>query len=220
MLNICNLTKSYPRRGTVLDSINLFVNSGDTVAVTGPSGSGKSTLLNLIGLLDTPDSGEIIFMDRKINGFDSNEAASYRNINIGFVFQDHLLLPHLTIGENILLPLLAGKKGIDTHDRDYLSELGEETGISHLLGKMPSEVSGGEAQRAALVRALINRPSIILADEPTGSLDLQNAGVIASLFVKMNKKSGTTFITVTHSALLAEKMSIHFRLESGHLIEY
>ena len=220
MLKITLLSKAYPQRGKVLDKLDLEVNDGDTIAVTGPSGSGKTTLLNLIGLLDRPDSGDILFNNVSILAFSNNEAADYRNSNIGFVFQDHLLMPHLTLCENIMLPLLARKiRSSDLNIEElYCLDLMKEVGISDLKNKYPFQVSGGEAQRASLVRALINRPKIILADEPTGSLDSANASLLADLLVKMNTDHGISIIAATHSQALAEKMKRRVRLENGSLI--
>lgn len=222
MLKITGLSKSYIQRGTVLKNLELEVHEGDTVAITGPSGSGKTTLLNLIGLLDQPDSGDIVFMGNSILGFDRDQAARYRNRNIGFVFQEHLLLPHLTMEENILLPVLASgdPKTRQEEYTAYCRELMDTVGIAGLKNDFPYQISGGEAQRASLVRALINRPSVILADEPTGSLDAENAVILADLLKKLNTISGTSVVTVTHSSMLAAKMSRRFRLENGFLTQY
>lgn len=219
MLRITGLSKSYLQRGIVLDNLELEVNEGDTIAITGPSGSGKTTLLNLIGLLDSPDAGDILFRNVSILGFDSDRAADYRNRNIGFVFQDHLLMPHLTISENILLPVLARRPVAKSmkEGEAYCFELMNEVGISDLKNKYPSQISGGEAQRASLVRALINRPSVLLADEPTGSLDAANADILSELLVKMNRQHGISVITATHSPSLAGKMSRRLVLEKGVL---
>jgi len=220
MLHVNNVTKSFHQRGTVLNELNLIVNEGDTVSISGPSGSGKTTLLNIIGLLDKPDSGEVIFRSMSILAFDQEESAIYRNRNIGFVFQDHLLLPYLTIKENILLPLLASK----TEEPEYRQKVNESmkimeiTGISDLADKYPFQISGGEAQRATLVRALVNKPSLLLADEPTGSLDKKNAGNLGALLLQMNSDFGITLILATHSQELANKMKIRYTLSEGKLI--
>ena len=220
MLKITRLSKAYPQRGTVLDKLELEVNDGDTIAITGPSGSGKTTLLNLIGLLDRPDSGDILFNNVSILDFNSNQASDYRNSNIGFVFQDHLLMPHLTLCENIMLPLLAKRiqSSVLKKEELFCLELMKEVGISDLRDKYPFQVSGGEAQRASLVRALIKRPKIILADEPTGSLDSANASLLADLLLKMNTGRGISIITATHSQALAGKMKRRVSLENGSLI--
>jgi lipoprotein-releasing system ATP-binding protein len=219
MLEIRNISKSFLQRGLVLDNLCLDVNEGDSIAIMGPSGSGKTTLMNIIGLLERPDSGEILFRGASVERFSDAEAASYRNRNIGFVFQEHLLLPHLTVRDNILLPLLASD---DTHEVRlskvrYAEELMEKTGIIGLGGKLPSRISGGEAQRAALVRALVNKPSVLLADEPTGSLDSKNANILANLLVGLNLETGITLLLSTHSADLAGKMSRQFVIDDGKL---
>lgn len=220
MLRIKNISKSFVQRGLVLDKLFLDVNEGDSIAIMGPSGSGKTTLMNIIGLLDKPDSGEITFRGASIAGFTDDESAVYRNKNIGFVFQDHLLLPHLTVSENIFLPLLAAKYSGDelALKEKHVNELMDKTGISELSDKYPFRISGGEAQRVALVRALAISPSILLADEPTGSLDAKNADILGELLLEMNREFGISLILATHSADLAKKMNRVLRLEDGNLI--
>jgi len=220
MLNINNISKSFNQRGLVLNKLCLDVDEGDTIAIMGPSGSGKTTLMNIIGLLDKPDSGEISYNGTSIADFTDDESAAYRNRNIGFVFQDHLLLPHLTVSENIFLPLLAAKYSgaILTVKEQQGIGLMKKIGIYDLADKYPFRISGGEAQRVALVRALVNNPSILLADEPTGSLDSKNAEILGELLVEMNLEIGITLILATHSADLAKKMSKLLRIEEGKLI--
>jgi lipoprotein-releasing system ATP-binding protein len=219
MLKLENISKSFAQRGVVLDKLNLEAGKGDSIAITGPSGSGKTTLMNIMGALERPDSGDIIFRGDSILTLDSEDLAIYRNKNIGFVFQDHLLLNHLTIKENIMLPLFAGK----ISEKEYLEKeeyarlLMEHIGITGLMDKYPFQISGGEAQRATLVRALIVKPSIILADEPTGSLDSKNSDLLGRLLSEINKDLGTTLIVVTHSHALAAMMGLHLRLEDGIL---
>lgn len=219
MLSIQNISKSFNQRGLVLDNLSLDVNEGDSVAIMGPSGSGKTTLLNIIGLLDKPENGFITFRGISIASFNDDESASYRNKNVGFVFQDHLLLPHLTVSENISLPLLASKQTPEelSVKLNRLKMLMERTGIFDLKDKYPFHISGGEAQRVALVRALANNPSILLADEPTGSLDVKNATILGDLLVELNRDLGITIILATHSAELAKKISKTYRLEDGKL---
>ena len=220
MLRLNNVSKSFHQRGIVLNDLSLNVNEGDSVSISGPSGSGKTTLLNIIGLLDRPDSGEVIFRGESVLKYDHEESAIYRNKNIGFVFQDHLLLPYLTVKENILLPLLASKTAESEYRQkvDESLKLMEITGISGLSDKYPFQISGGEAQRATLVRALVNKPSILLVDEPTGSLDKKNAGNLGDLLIRMNIDYGITLILATHSHELAEKMKIQYSLSEGKLI--
>jgi len=219
MLKLSNVKKSYPQRGLVLNGLNLEIKEGDSVAIKGPSGSGKTTLLNIIGLLDRADSGIIMYKDIAINTLGTDEAALYRRESIGFVFQDHLLLPHLSIIDNIYLPLLAGKKHKETikNNRDYIDSLLERTGISHIAEKLPHTVSGGEAQRATLVRALANKPALILADEPTGSLDNENSNELGKLLGEINNEFRTSIISVTHSDSFADFMKDIYQLNNGIL---
>jgi len=220
MLQVTNVSKSFHQRGIVLNELDLTVNEGDSVSVSGPSGSGKTTLLNIIGLLDRPDSGIITFRGEPVLEYDQEPSALYRNRHIGFVFQDHLLLPYLTVRENILLPLLASK----TDEKEYREKVDdsikmmERIGIADLAGKYPYQISGGEAQRATLVRALVNKPSVLLADEPTGSLDKNNADTLGDLLMQLNADYGIALILATHSLELAAKMKIRFLLSNGKLV--
>jgi ABC-type lipoprotein export system ATPase subunit len=219
MLQINNLTKSFLQRGIVLNKLNLNVNEGDSVSISGPSGSGKTTLLNIIGLLDKPDSGEIFFKGTEILNYTTEESALYRNRNIGFIFQEHLLLPYLNVRENILMPLIASKLA-DSEYKEKVSaaeKLMERTGIAVLAEKYPFRISGGEAQRVALVRALVNKPSLLLADEPTGSLDKKNAENLGNILIEMNRDFGITVILATHSASLAGRMAKRLKLNEGAL---
>jgi len=219
MLILNNISRSYPQRGQVLRNLELKVEKGDTLAITGPSGSGKTTLLNIIGLLYQAETGEVKYKNKEVSGLNQEEAARYRHNNIGFVFQDHLLLPYLSVIENIELPLLASSPEKNDTDgiMDYISDLMTKCGIAELKEKLPHQISGGEAQRVTLVRALVNKPSLLLADEPTGSLDNENAGILADLLLEMNREYKTTIITVTHSITLANKMDRVFELKSGSL---
>jgi ABC-type lipoprotein export system ATPase subunit len=220
MLSINKISKSFHQRGLVLNDLDLMVHEGDSISISGPSGSGKTTLLNIIGLLDRPDSGEVIFRGMPVLKYNHEESAVYRNKNIGFVFQDHLLLPYLTVKENILLPLLATKKTESEYIKkvDESLNLMERTGIYDLADKYPFQISGGEAQRVTLVRALVNKPLLLLADEPTGSLDKKNAENLGDLLIQMNSNYGITLILATHSRELAGRMKVQYCLSDGKLI--
>jgi ABC-type lipoprotein export system ATPase subunit len=220
MISIKNISKSYLQRGLVLDQLSMEVNEGEAIAVMGPSGSGKTTLLNIIALLDKPDSGDIRFRDQPISNFSDNQAAAYRNLNIGFVFQEHLLMPHLNVYSNVLLPLLPANysKEQKAEREKHISLLMEKAGIADLKEKYPFQISGGEAQRVALVRALANNPSVLIGDEPTGSLDSKNAEIMGNLILDMNKEFGTTIIIATHSEGLAQKMLKTYKLCDGKLV--
>jgi len=219
MIELQNIEKSFPVRGRVLDGLSFAAPAGSSVAITGPSGSGKTTLLNIIGLLEKPDSGSILFEGNEITKLKGDAAAGFRHSNVGFIFQEHLLLPHLTIKENIFLPFLAGGNdaAISDETEAHIAALAERTGITGILDKHPFTVSGGEAQRAAFVRALANKPALLLADEPTGSLDRKNADMLGELLTELNKESGSTLIVVTHSERLAETMETIYDLVDGKL---
>ncbi len=220
MLNLKSISKSFQQRGIVLNSLDLEVNEGESVSIMGASGSGKTTLLNIIGLLDKPDSGELLFRGNRVQNYNSEESAAYRNRNIGFVFQEHHLLPYLTIYENIILPALAFKHTSDESIaiEKHVSELMERIGISSLSNKYPFQVSGGEAQRTAIIRALVNSPSLLLADEPTGALDAKNGDILGKLLLEINSEIGVSLIIATHSPELAGIMSRRLKLEDGKLL--
>jgi lipoprotein-releasing system ATP-binding protein len=203
----------------ILDHLDFQVKKGDTVAIVGPSGSGKTTLLNLIGALDKPDSGNIFFESQNISQSNENELAKFRSKKIGFVFQLHHLLPQLSLLENILLPTLADKilQGSATIER--ANRLINRLGLNEAINQKPSELSGGECQRTAVARALINKPELILADEPTGALDHQSALNLVELLVELNREEGTTLIIVSHSMEIAQKMETILSLKNGKLIQ-
>ncbi len=216
-----NITKSYPgiqgkTSRLVLDRLNLEVRQGEKIAIVGPSGSGKTTLLNIIGTLDKPDTGEVLFKDRPVLSLSSGELARVRNLEIGFVFQFHYLLPQLTLYENVLLPALPNKKNV-RNARLRAEHLLHRTGIWEQRDQKPAELSGGECQRAAFVRSLINEPDLILADEPTGALDEKNSGILGKMLADMNTENLTTLLVVTHSMELAKKMDTVYRLTNGVL---
>jgi ABC-type lipoprotein export system ATPase subunit len=220
MLKLNNISKSFRQRGNVLSNLDLDVTEGECISIMGPSGSGKTTLLNIIGLLDKPDSGEVIFRDKPVLRYNQEESAKYRNRNIGFVFQEHHLLPYLTIYENIFLPSLAFPHSPEESEavEKHSSQLMNRIGIVSLSEKYPFQVSGGEAQRAAIIRALVNKPSVLLADEPTGSLDMNNSEIFGSLLLEMNRETGVTLIIATHSQTMAGRMSRRLILENGKLL--
>ncbi|MDZ7315732.1 MAG: ABC transporter ATP-binding protein [candidate division KSB1 bacterium] len=219
ILQLVGVSKSYPSAGgaiQVLQNLDWEVEAGDSVAVVGPSGSGKSTLLNLIGGLDRPDSGRIELNGRNLAALSEDELARVRNREIGFVFQLHHLLPQLTVLENVLLPVLAF--GADSEVESRARTLLERVGLAERQNHFPAQLSGGELQRAAVVRALINRPRVLLADEPTGSLDAVSAASLADLILELNHDQGVALIVVTHSLELAERMRRRFRLSGGRLL--
>ena len=199
----------------VLKGISLTVNRGDSIAIVGPSGSGKSTLLNILGSLDSPTSGRIQLDGQELANLSEQELAAVRNKKIGFIFQSHHLLPQCSVLENVLVPTLAenGKAPADAVER--AQQLLERVGLGYRLTHRPAQLSGGECQRVAVVRALINQPSFILADEPTGALDRSTAESLAELLVELNRDDQSTLIVVTHSAELAAKMGATYHLLDG-----
>src|SRR5262245_45570171 len=205
MLSVQQLHKDYPTRNgplPVLRDVNLELQPGDALAVMGPSGSGKSTLLYILGTLDRPSSGVV-----RINGTDpfalsEPELAAFRNRNVGFVFQDHHLLPQCSVLENVLIPTLA--RGASEGDAEkWARELLERVGLSQRLEHRPAELSGGERQRVAVARSLIHRPALMLADEPTGNLDRRLAAEVGQLLLDLHRQEKNILIAVTHSAELA-----------------
>lgn len=218
-IELKGVSKSYGPDGQtrVLSDISLAVGDGDSVAIVGPSGSGKSTLLNLIGTLDVPDTGSVLLDDIDLAGKSETELARIRNEKIGFVFQQHHLLPQCNVFENVLIPTVVHRSGDDVEAR--ARELLKRVGLSERLTHRPGQLSGGECQRVAVVRALINGPSILLADEPTGSLDRTGADDLCSLLVDLNREHGVTLIAVTHSERLAAKMGKQYLLQDGSLTD-
>ena len=224
MLKLENIKKSYTSiagvKNAVLRGIDFQLDTGDSVSIVGPSGCGKSTLLNIMGGLDYADSGKVAFEGNSLEDLDKNGLASFRNKELGFVFQQHHLLPQLNTIENIMLPLLGNK------DKDYIKttleramELIKWVGLDKNLDQLPSQLSGGECQRVAVVRALINKPKILLADEPTGSLDEESASHLVDLLNKINQEQGLAVVMVTHSQILANRMKKCYKLSQGLLSE-
>jgi len=222
LLQLQNITKGYGEPGThsyraVLKDLHFELNQGERVAIVGPSGSGKTTLLNLIGALDQPEAGKVFFEGKDITGYSKTELATFRNKHLGFVFQMHHLMPQLSLLENVLLPLLPQGSKITKEQKDWAEYLIKKVGIWEQRHQKPSEMSGGECQRTAVVRALINKPNLILADEPTGALDEENAAALTVLLKKLSDDEGVALVTVTHSAVLAEQMDKKFVLKNGQL---
>jgi ABC-type lipoprotein export system ATPase subunit len=222
-IQLDNVTKSYPSPGDgrptiVLGGLSLTVAAGESLAVVGPSGCGKSTLLNIVGGLDRPTAGRVLLGGRDLAAMTDSQLASLRNREIGFVFQLHHLLPQCTVLENVLVPTLPGgaPSGGET-PQARAGRLLERVGLGPRAGHRPGQLSGGECLRAAIVRALVNRPGLLLADEPTGSLDHASAAGIAGLLVELNREEGVTLIVVTHSLELARQMGRVTELREGKL---
>jgi lipoprotein-releasing system ATP-binding protein len=224
LLQIKNISKSYPQaesgKQIVLDNIDLIVLKSETLSIVGPSGIGKSTLLNIIGGLDNCDSGEVIMDGNNLAAMNENELSVFRNSEIGFVFQLHYLLPQFNVIENILLPTLARKKKQDNKAlNERVNHFLEKTGLMEHKYKYPGQLSVGECQRVAVVRSLINSPKLLLADEPTGSLDEHTAAGLTDLLLQINKEEKVAMIIATHAIGLASKMDKKLQLKQGKLHE-
>lgn len=219
LLKLENISKSYSKDRVILDQLSLEINAGERVAIVGPSGSGKTTLLNLIGTLDRPDAGKMVFDGQDLSAMNDNQLAQFRNRKIGFVFQMHHLLPQLSLMENVLLPTLTDPALQGTEPEERAKRLIERVGLNGVVSQKPSELSGGECQRTAVVRALINRPALLLADEPTGALDQKSSGNLTDLLIELNKEEGVALVVVTHSLEVAKKMDRIYRLDNGCLVE-
>lgn len=223
MLELTKVAKSYesptdPSGLVVLKDITLKVNEGDSLVIVGPSGSGKSTLLNIIGALDRPTSGRVLFGGRNLADLEEVELARIRNREIGLVFQLHHLLPQCTVLENVLIPTLASKEGRSRKDlQQRATDLLERVGLKDWQHYRPGELSGGQRQRVAVVRALINAPKLLLADEPTGSLDEQASRNVAELLIELNRSANVALIVVTHSLRLAKAIGHVMELSAGLL---
>ncbi len=223
MLELVHVAKKYDSPGdkqglSVLKDITLKIQPGRALAIVGPSGSGKSTLLNIIGALDHPTGGQVLFDGQDLAVLSQKELAQIRNKQIGFVFQLHHLLPQCTVLENVLVPTLADKKRPSMKEvSDRAEHLLERVGLKEFLLYRPGELSGGQRQRVAVVRALINNPQLLLADEPTGSLDKDSSENIAELLVELNQSEKVTLIVVTHSLSLAERLDKIMELSNGLL---
>lgn len=218
LLDIKDIKKSYKiskeKNLEVLKGINLQINREEIVAIVGKSGAGKSTLLHLIGTLDNPDSGKIFFDGTDVYAMKEKELSKFRNSKIGFIFQFHHLLPEFTAIENVMIPsMIEGKE-----DRAKAENLLKEVGIEERINHRPNEISGGEAQRIAIARALINSPDLILADEPTGNLDTHNADAVMNLIFNLRDKFKQTFIIVTHNEEFAQRCDRVIRMNDGLIV--
>ncbi len=219
LLSVENLSKSF-RSGEdtidILRSLSLELESGVMLAVMGESGSGKSTFLHMVGAMERPDAGRILFNGQNLGTLNNRELAVFRNESIGFVFQFHHLLPEFTALENTMFPLLLGGVGFreaETRAKEILGEVG----LSHRMGHQPGELSGGEQQRVAIARALVGRPSLLLADEPSGNLDEKTSGAIHELIVRIHRRYALTSVIVTHNPELALLCGRRCRMVDGRL---
>ena len=220
MLTVENVTKEYPTPAeplSVLRGVSLSLDRGESLAIVGPSGSGKSTLLAILGALDTPTSGQVQLGTVDPFALDDVQLAEFRRDRVGFVFQDHHLLPQLSVLENVLIPLVADGKPNEA-DVERAETLLGRVGLSERLTHRPAELSGGERQRAAIARALVRSPVLLLADEPTGNLDSTTADAIGQLLVELQQEHNSLLVVVTHSEALAATMQQQKRIEDGKLL--
>ncbi|MCK4765710.1 MAG: ABC transporter ATP-binding protein [Candidatus Aminicenantes bacterium] len=240
LLELKNIEKKYKTPSgedeiTILKDLSLQVSPGEAIAIVGPSGSGKTTLLNIIGSLDKATAGTVSFAGKDLTALDDRELAKLRNLDMGFVFQLHHLLPQCTVLENVLVPTIPTmtmgtvrwnvgmlkKKGVRSRNaadaEDLAKKLLAKVGLDKRLDYFPAQLSGGELQRTAVVRALINKPKLVLADEPTGSLDKDSSANLGQLLVELNKEEGAALIVVTHSSELAQLMDKTYNLQNGKL---
>ena len=215
MIEVRDIVKSYDKL-RVLDGVSLDIGRGEIVAVTGPSGAGKTTLLQIVGTLGRADSGSVSYEGTRLETLGEKALARFRNVNIGFIFQFHQLLPEFTLLENVEMPaLIGGRSRADARRRSM--ELIEYLGLGDRTTHKPSQLSGGERQRAAVARALVNNPRVVLADEPTGSLDSRNRAELHRLFFDLRRDMGHTFVIVTHDENLAADADRIIRLTDGHI---
>lgn len=219
-LVVRNLTKQFTLADeslSILAGVDLTLNRGEALAITGPSGSGKSTLLYILGVLDQPTGGEVIQFNQNPFVLSAKEQAEFRNQNIGFIFQDHHLMPQFSVLENVLIPTMV-HQGSSSDAEERARHLLERVGLKDRLNHRPAQISGGERQRVAVCRALINNPRLLLADEPTGNLDRANTESIGKLLLEINQEQNTILICVTHSSELAGLFPQHQRLRDGLLV--
>ena len=218
MLEVSQLTKTYPTvRGPlpILTGVSFSLSRGDAASIMGPSGSGKSTLLYIVGALEPPTSGRVTLDGADPFTLDEQKQAAFRNSQVGFVFQDHLLLPQCTVLENVLVPTLVSAPDVTVSDR--ARALLEQVGLQDRMDHRPAELSGGERQRVALARALIRQPPLVVCDEPTGNLDRRSAEVITSLLFELHEQQNNVLLIVTHNPDLASRCPIRYRLDNQQL---
>lgn len=216
MINIQGITKSFGSL-QVLKGIDLHIGKGEIVSIVGPSGAGKTTLLQIIGTLDRPDSGSVTVDGIDVSGLSTNKLSDFRNRHVGFVFQFHQLLPEFTALENVMIPAFIAGKG-HSEAKQRASELLQFLGLADRASHKPAELSGGEKQRVAVARALVNNPAVILADEPSGSLDTKNKTELHQLFFNLRDKFGQTFVIVTHDEQLAAITDRTIHMKDGLLL--
>ena len=216
MIKLEGITKSFGAL-QVLKGIDLSIGKAEVVSIVGPSGAGKTTLLQIMGTLDKPDAGRIVLNDTEVNKLKSNQIAAFRNKEIGFVFQFHQLLPEFTAIENVMIPALIAGKSATVAQKDAMEML-DFLGLADRAKHKPSELSGGEKQRVAVARALINHPSVVLADEPSGSLDTKNKEELHKLFFDLRDRLGQTFVIVTHDEGLAAQTDRTIHIKDGRII--
>ena len=219
MLEVSNLSKVYPAPSgqlSVLSNVRIAMQRGESASIMGPSGSGKSTLLYILGALEPPTSGQVFLDGDDPFTLEPRALAEFRNRAIGFVFQDHLLLPQCTVIENVLLPTLVGNPLPDGHAR--ARDLLDRVGLSERLNYRPAELSGGEKQRVALARALIRHPPLVLCDEPTGNLDRESADTVASLLLTLHREQQTVLVVVTHNQAIADRFAQKLELRGQQLL--
>jgi len=218
VLKVQNVFKEYPSPAgalNIVSNVSLELVNGDAVSIMGPSGSGKSTLLYMMGALEAPSSGTVTLNGQNPFQLKEKELAAFRNQQIGFIFQDHCLLPQCSVIENVLTPTLVSKNG--GNDSERARQLLEQVGLADRLDHRPAQLSGGEKQRVALARALIMKPQLVLCDEPTGNLDHKAADVVASLLLDLHQQQKTILVVVTHNAELANRFPLRYELTDHQL---
>jgi lipoprotein-releasing system ATP-binding protein len=220
MLEVSQVRKEYPAPGgplTILSGVSFSFERGDAAAIMGPSGAGKSTLLYILGGLEQPTSGTVLLDGRNPYQLGEKELAAFRNQSIGFIFQDHCLLPQCSVLENVLVPTLVAQDAASISYMERARQLLDQVGLSDRLNHRPAELSGGEKQRVALARALIRKPLLLLCDEPTGNLDQASADVVAALLLELRERKETILVVVTHSAELASRFPARYELHHANL---